>query len=356
MDNLTSKVGFIPTYESLPDANDFEEGKIIIDFSQAKPRLKYSKVEGEKMVWVTVDGSDSPNIPASMSELDSQLRERDWNICGRLYSNIEYTKPSVVITSTTSTPGLLPVPDKTTTSIPEDNYTTTAPETENPDSEFSLRRNISVVSSIEDQQSESEEEKLYLSRVLENLPEIPSIEDLSQNSVCLTDDDYSISEDSGFCSIYEELINLKMKELALESGGTEIIDLGTRHYFDIVSLRDVERGSSIIDLIALGGSNYTNTVNLNGLIESSLSKFINSSCYLVAGIEYTVSGKTYTKEYTFVPFRSESGEVISESLIINLSDYVILDYHFNCLRAFPNSKDVTECIISYCYLTYEGLF
>lgn len=352
MDNLTGRIGFIPVYETLPDARDFNEGKIIIDNSQKNPKLKYSKIIDNELVWVTIDGSDSPMIPATMADLDSHLRERDWNIYGRLYSNAEFKKPVINTdfppSSTTTT---------TTTSNPEgdNNKTTTELPEINEISQFSLRMRT-MSSGLEDEQQDSSDEEIYLSRVLEDLPEIPSVGELSWDSVCLTDGDYDISEDRGFCSIYEELINLKMKKLE-QDGNT--VDLGTRHYYDIISIRDVERGSSTIDLIALSGSNYTNVINLNSIIEfdtAGTGKFKNCTCNLTVGIEYTVSGKTYVKEHSFIPYFIDAGNLISNSFITNILDYVTLDFHKNCLRVFPMSKKVTECIISYCYIDYEGLF
>lgn len=320
MNNLTDKLGFIPVTEGLVSKESIEKdiGKIIIDYSQNKPVICYSKLTGDgEKVWVRVDGSDSPHSNAKMSDLDYQLHQRDWNIGGRIYTNLESESNG-------------------------DNSTA--------NSEGGDKR-----------------EKLFLSKKYNNLEYIPTIDSLCENNsgILISDHDYyedNLSSQSRleFCSLYEELINVKMKELIYEdnqsSGG--IIDLSTRHYYDLVSLRDVEKGTSTIDLISLGGSSYTNIINLNDIIELDHNeKYVNCNCNLILGVEYTVRGNTFTKECSFSPYKVDNGELKrSDDLIIRLSDYITIDYHNYCIRVFPETSEVTECIISYCYISYDGLF
>ena len=44
MDSLKQSLGFIPVYDNLPDPEIFDEGRFIIDYSQGKPLLKYTKL------------------------------------------------------------------------------------------------------------------------------------------------------------------------------------------------------------------------------------------------------------------------------------------------------------------------
>jgi hypothetical protein len=318
----------------LPDAEKFSEGKIIIDCSQEKPKLKYVKNVDGVFRWITIDGSDSPLIPASMADLENQLRQRDWNITERVYSDIYYNKP---------VPSPTGIPTTTTT-------TTTTSTTPLPLSDSDSVKEFRSVFSVNVEEDEELSEHFYISRVAE-LDEIPMYYQLAGDfkEILISDDDFEETGAEEFCNIYEELMNLKMKVLEYD-GST--IDLGTRHYYDIISIRDIERGSSTIDLISLGGSSYTNVLNLNSLIDLGLGNF----CTLVVGIEYTVAGKTYSKEHSFIPYTVENENIIPNSFITNISNQISLDFHNNCLRVFSMSKEVTECIISYCYINYEGLF
>ena len=325
MNNLTDKLGFIPIHEGLmSDYNSVEGdlGKFVIDFSQNKPVLCYSKLTGNgELVWVRVDGSDSPLSSAQMADLDYQLRQRDWNIGGRIYTDFKFNLD---------------------------------PSNNNKSSEAEEDTSGSF--------TQSNREKLYLSKIFQDLEYIPEIDSLSNNNsgILLSDHDYVSGESAEFCSLYEELINIKMKELIHEndqsSGG--VIDLSTRHYYDIISLRDVERGTTTIDLISLGGSSYTNIINLNDIIELDRDgKYVNCECTLVLGIECTVKGNTFTREFRFSPYKVEEGKLRkSDDLIFKFFDYATIDYHNYCIRVFPETSDVTECIISYCYISYDGLF
>lgn len=321
-----SKIGFIQVYtKNIPES--IEDGKIIIDYTQESPRLRYyNKKDGENSgVWITVDGSDSPATPASLSDLESLLRGRDWNIVGRLYTTknhkIKTTNQSSTTTQTTSYP-------MTTTPIPGENK-------DKPEELFMYfpKDCFSSFSNPIVRLDESQEE--YDSfKITEDL---------------VVDDGV---EGNSFSDIYEMFINMKMLD--------QSSNLGALYYYDVVSVRDLEKESSIIDLITKPGSSYTSVVNLNNLIhlmQNTRSNHFDCSCNLVFGVDYTISGQIYTKELSFVPFTiSEDGSIESDDLIIKVSNDVTADYHDRCLRVFPTSKRVTECIISYCYISYGGLY
>lgn len=352
-----NRLSFIKTYDNVEDINNdssLKPGSIIIDASQSDPKLKYLKEEimlrdGKRdisRVWITIDGSDSPISPSRMSDLESQLRKRDWNITERIFTNS--VKKNNEINS--SNPG-------TTTSSP---ITTSLPTGFPPSFEKD-----------EEEEKNWDEGDLYLYVGNSELDPIYNIDkdffidDYIQ--VSETFDDKSISE---FNKLYEELIIKKqMKSLTLngenviDNNGTRIyVNLGAHYYYNLISTKDLNTGSSIIDLISLAGSQYTNILNLNQILHHILSNSNIKECQLVVGIEFTYDLKQYSNEISF-PILEEGGSYSTEEdnnsfrrFISNIQDKVIIEFHDGCLRIFPNSERVTECIIGYCYLNYEGLF
>lgn len=319
-----SKIGFIQVYTDIKDIPE-EDGKIIIDYTQESPRLRYyNKKNGEELgVWITVDGSDSPATPASLSDLDSLLRNRDWNIVGRLYTskNHKIETPNKSSTSTTPFP-------MTSTPMPG--------EVEKPEELFMYFP--------EDYFSSFSNPLVNLDKDGEKYNSFKVSEDLALDKG--TGGEYSFSD------IYEMFINMKMLD--------QSSNLGALYYYDVVSVRDLEKESSIIDLITKPGSSYTSVINLNSLIQLMQGRrrdHFDCSCNLIFGVDYTISGQVYTKELSFIPFTvSEDESISSDDLIIKVSNDVTADYHDRCLRVFPTSKRVTECIISYCYISYGGLY
>lgn len=329
MSNLgaNNKLGFIKTYDSLESINDdtsLINGRIIIDYSQVDPKLKYLKeVDGEK-VWITIDGSDSPINSALISDLEYQLRKRDWNITERIFTN-KYSSGSDKSRAASSTTTMTPT---TTTVSP----------------------------SIDDNDDETEDLFLYVgSKDLKPIPNrieyTSSFKDYIQIS-----ETYNEDEINSFNEIYEELIVKKqMKEY-----NSEQINLGTQNYFNIISARDLNSGTSVVDLISLTGSTYTSTLNLNQVF-SNLRLDEGTNCLLVVGVQYTFDRNQYIQELSF-PIIEEKNSINSDQkytgqdFISKIKDKVTVDFHDGCLRVFPESDKVTECIIGYCYINYDGLF
>ena len=295
-----------------PELSEENKGLIIIDNSQETPCLRVVGEESSggnsELKWLTISGVDSDIAVARSSELEWELRNRDWNIYGRLF--IERDEKELI-------------------------------------------------------------EKLYLTSPEVPQDPIPNIIDLREGAKCLYSSPVVINNNSSstttttttvspeiddslesnlfreFNEIYEKLINMRIYE---EEG----ITFGSINYYNLISYRDLEKDSLVIDLISLGGSNYTNLVNLNSLFDFSQDYKSNYDFLLVVGIDYEVSGKSFSKEISFKPFQITEGLYNnSNDLIFNISDYVEADYHDRCFRVFPKTNNVDECIISYCYIVCQ---
>lgn len=335
----TKKLGIIPAYntEDLLQFNTASSGEIIINNSQESPIIQYGAVSQSGVLsWVRVDGSDSPKRSAKLSDLEYFLRERDWNLgFGRKVALSTLKEEDIIITTTTTT-STTPSPTTTTTT------TTLSPTT------------LAFLETSTPAPPSSKEEIPLLMLLEESYPDpILTISEeelsLSSSRVAVISDTFNKKEDiDQFNSQYEALMNIKSTMTYNENS----INLGSSYYYNLISTRDLEKESTVIDLLSLSDSNYTNILNLNGLISSEVSKD-GKSCNLTIGIDYTVNGKVYSKEVSLDPI--ENNEFKSRDILINILDYVTIDYHDFCLRAFPTSLDVNECIISYCYITYYGI-
>jgi hypothetical protein len=112
-------------------------------------------------------------------------------------------------------------------------------------------------------------------------------------------------------------------------------------YGHLVSSRDVLRGTSEICLLCPKDGSYTNIVNLNSIQGSPIQ--------IRVGVAYSKGTTLYSRDTVLVGDPSNTNYVTSGP-----SDFK-LEYSDGCLRVFPDSPEVTECVISYCYLTYECL-
>lgn len=301
-------IGFIPTYNTedflknrttTSEEHPYLGEDIIIDNSQLSPILKYKQTDPttRKDSWIPIDGSDSPNRPAKMSDLDFILRKKDWTIgLGRKYIlSIEEGYPTLCM-------------------FPLEEY-----------SESIVSLNDSIIIN---------NESLF----------IVSDHDVADNTL------------NDFEEKYEILMKEDDMNYTLESG--ENVNLGASHYTNLISLHDIDKGSAIIDLLALSDSNYTNIINLSNIISQYEDKnFLKNSYLITFGIDYTIEGKIYSKEVSLVPIEEvedEQGKKIKSSdLVINVSDDITLDYHNFCARVISSSSTVSECILSYCYMVYE---
>ena len=300
-------IGFIPTYnteEFLRGTNFTSSGKhsylgedVIIDNSQLSPVIKYKYTDPRtnNISWVPIDGSDSPNRPAKMSDLDYILRKKDWTLgLGRKY----------VLKNNDG--------DDILCMFPSEKY---------PKDIISIDEFIN-----------KNKESIYI----------------------ISDADYDETLKNTFLQNFNILTKDGDMNYSIEETG-ESINLGASYYNNLVSLHDIEKGSMVIDLLALGDSNYTNIINLSGIISQYEKSNAGMNNYLVnLGINYTIEGQVYSQEISLVPHEEDNeGKIKSKDLIINISDVVTLDYHNFCARVFSSVQEVSECILSYCYMIYE---
>lgn len=286
--NPMEYIGIITT--DIPKDLSIGEGYIVINTENDEPVLQYSTIKRnidnqEYIDWVTIDGTDSSKRATQISDLEYQLRIRDWNITERLFVN----NSNLYLYRQDPSETLDPIPQI----IPNDS------------------KGIKISETITE---ESEEE---------------------------------------FNEYYEKLMNLRP---IMNINGTQV-DFGNAYYYNLISSRDLIQNTSVIDLISLGGSEYTNILNLNELLEKTpedSGKYLDCDCILKLGIKYSLSGEVFTKNLMFEPFDLVDGVLKPKDFTKDISNNITLEYLDRCIRLFPKTSEVTECIISYCYIVYYG--
>ena len=113
-------------------------------------------------------------------------------------------------------------------------------------------------------------------------------------------------------------------------------------YTNIISSRDILEGTSEICLLCPKDGSYTNIINLNS-IQGDLIQ-------LRVGVAYSKGSNLFSKDLVV----STEGSKDSCYIITGPREFK-LEYSDGCIRVFPDAPEVTECVISYCYLTYEHL-
>ena len=135
------------------------------------------------------------------------------------------------------------------------------------------------------------------------------------------------------------------------------IDLSDETYRSILSTRDFIKEISIVDLISTKYK-YTNIVNLNESINLNIeyNRDINNCEHLVKlSVSYSKKGKIYNKNISFDSLSVIDGVNKDNFLIKNIDNDIIVEYTIRCIRVFPNTEDITACVINQCFLIYEGL-
>lgn len=135
---------------------------------------------------------------------------------------------------------------------------------------------------------------------------------------------------------YLKIMNLKVNQ------GADGIAL----YYELMSLYDLISQSSIVDIINPGDTQYTTVVNLSKLIRK------NSCCHLT--VSYTKNGEVSQRTLQFNPCNDELESNKFNTKIGPSSEDpdCVIEYLDYCIRLFPG-KEINECIISNCYITYE---
>ena len=158
----------------------------------------------------------------------------------------------------------------------------------------------------------------------------------------------------------EEFENIYTKLMKVKSmNDIKEIDLGNDYYRYLVSTRNLIDGSSIIDLYSYSEtpSDYGSIINLNELLQKRDELRYHEGGYSIRlEIMYIKSGSRMSGTLMFDPFLfDKSGKLIFNNFQSIINDDVTVEVKKGCIRLFPESIDITECIIYHCYVIYEKL-
>lgn len=158
----------------------------------------------------------------------------------------------------------------------------------------------------------------------------------------------------------EEFENIYTKLMKVKSmNDIKEIDLGSDYYRYLVSTRNLIDGSSIIDLYSYSEtpSDYRSIINLNELLQKRDELRYNEGGYSIRlEIMYIKSGSRMSGTLMFDPFLfDKDGKLVFNNFQSIINDDVTVEVKKGCIRLFPESIDITECIIYHCYVIYEKL-
>ena len=158
----------------------------------------------------------------------------------------------------------------------------------------------------------------------------------------------------------EEFENIYTKLMKVKSmNDIKEIDLGNDYYRYLVSTRNLIDGSSIIDLYSYSEtpSDYGSIINLNELLQKRDELRYHEGGYSIRlEIMYIKSGSRMSGTLMFDPFLfDKDGKLIFNNFQSIINDDVTVEVKKGCIRLFPESIDITECIIYHCYVIYEKL-
>ena len=168
-----------------------------------------------------------------------------------------------------------------------------------------------------------------------------------------------------FTGLYEDLLDIQWdsmpfykKEINGKSEWVENYDTmykeqvgGNYEYrfYNFRMIRDFVNKNTVVNVLSLGNSVYTDIINLNTVRSSITGDDINDVDSLITvkiSIQYSDNnGIVSTMDITFP---------ISGDFKYKFDD-VEVEYMDRCIRLFPLSEKVVECIISQCYLYYEKI-
>lgn len=173
-----------------------------------------------------------------------------------------------------------------------------------------------------------------------------------KDSMFLITEDKNKSREE-FENIYTKLMKVKSMNDIKE------IDLGNDYYRYLVSTRNLIDGSSIIDLYSYSEtpSDYGSILNLNELLQKRDElRYYEGGYSIRLEIMYIKSGSRMSGTLMFDPFLFDrDGKLIFNNFQSIINDDVTVEVKKGCIRLFPESIDVTECIIYHCYVIYEKL-
>lgn len=110
---------------------------------------------------------------------------------------------------------------------------------------------------------------------------------------------------------------------------------------------DIMEDLIVVDLIE--PDQYTSSVDLNRVEKKMIQP--NLSAKVDLSVKYSKGSELYGQDLTFEAFSYNDSDVSRVDFVSTLGD-VVVEYVDGIVRVIPDSKDVTECIISNCVITY----
>lgn len=146
----------------------------------------------------------------------------------------------------------------------------------------------------------------------------------------------------------EQFNNEYKTELENMTGNEIYIYNSSRNVVDFIN------NSIVINAIKYDSDSYTNTLNLDDLINNSAHSGISSKVDLT--IQYSKGSSIINHDTAFEAFRfGDDNNLESNNFVEDINSDVILEYINNTIKVMPNSDDVNECIIRNCTITYGNI-
>ena len=131
-----------------------------------------------------------------------------------------------------------------------------------------------------------------------------------------------------FIKLYNEYIMIKEDNIG--------------EYNKLVSSRDILGETSEVCLLCPKDGSYTNIINTNSISGDPKQ--------LRVGVAYSKESELHIKDVVIT--LSDEGP---DGYILNKTNDFIIEYSDGCIRVFPSTQEITECVISYCFIKYEYL-
>ena len=147
---------------------------------------------------------------------------------------------------------------------------------------------------------------------------------------------------SGVTNTFNEIFGEQKGERELK------INRSTRNQVDIV-----ENSKTIIAIDSSSTSIYTNTIDLNDLVNHAIIPGLTAKVDVT--FMYSTDNFIGGGDITFTAFKyNENSELVKDNLIFDRGK-VIIEYINGIVRIFPMSNDINECILSDVVITYGNL-
>lgn len=117
---------------------------------------------------------------------------------------------------------------------------------------------------------------------------------------------------------------------------------------------DLSNSTKTVDLVRVDSDIYTNTIDLNNLIECI--GVPGTSSFIDLNIQYSnIDGKVFNKSTFLEGFKyDDNGKLVGDNIIQDLGD-VELTYVDGIITVIAKTLNIIECIINKCTITYGKL-